>query len=187
LAEVPYSYIPAFSATVRSRLYIFADSVTAGMGENTTTTWPAILARSHAIEVQDYSQMGAKVASMARKAEGLSLGEGIVLLEIGGNDVLGGTPEGDFERDLEKLLGTLAGERRNTVMFELPLPPFYNEFGRVQRRLAAKYSVQLIPKSVFVGVLTADGATVDSVHLSRHGHELMAETIWNIIRSAYND
>ena len=89
LAEIPYNFMPTFSAKGRPRLYIFADSVTAGMGENATTTWPAIMARSQGIEVQDYSQMGAKVASLTRKAEGLSLDEGIVLLEIGGNDVLG--------------------------------------------------------------------------------------------------
>jgi len=43
----------------------------------------------------------------------------------------------------------------------------------------------MIPKWVFVNVLTAGGATVDSVHLSRQGHERMAETVWNVIRPAF--
>jgi hypothetical protein len=38
-----------------------------------------------------------------------------------------------------------------------------------------------------VSVLTTDGATVDSVHLSPRGHELMAETVWSLIRTAYAD
>jgi len=43
----------------------------------------------------------------------------------------------------------------------------------------------LIPKRIFVSVLTTDQATVDSVHLSRYGHELMAATVWSLIRPAY--
>jgi lysophospholipase L1-like esterase len=73
------------------------------------------------------------------------------------------------------------------VMFELPLPPFRNEYGRVQRKLASKYGVVLIPKRVFVGVLTEEGATMDGVHLSPQGHERMAEIVWNSIRAVYRE
>ena len=34
-------------------------------------------------------------------------------------------------------------------------------------------------------VYDRDQATVDSVHLSRYGHELMAATVWSLIRPAY--
>jgi acyl-CoA thioesterase-1 len=139
----------------------------------------------HGVEVQDHSQMGAKVRTMLRKTEGLQLGAGLVLLEIGGNDLLGSTSARDYEADLEKLLSTLSGPGRTIIMFELALPPFANEFGRIQRRLADRHDVHLIPKRVFVSVLTADRATVDSIHLSRHGHEVMTETVWGLIQSAY--
>ena len=87
---------------------------------------------------------------MARKVEGLTLGDGVVLLEIGGNDVLGSTSARDYERDLDKLLGLLTAPNRQIIMFELPLPPFYNEFGRAQRHVAEKYRVLLlIPKRIF--------------------------------------
>jgi acyl-CoA thioesterase-1 len=129
--------------------------------------------------------MGAKVSTMRRKADDLALGDGLVLLEIGGNDLLGSTSLADFERDLDELLQGLRGPGRIVVMFELPLPPFCNGFGRAQRRLAHKNNVRLIPKRVFVEVLTTEGATVDSVHLSRRGHELMAATVWDIIQPAF--
>lgn len=185
LAEIRYHVAPTLKPIGQPRLYIFADSVTAGMGEAAVETWPILLARLYSIEVQDHSQMGAKVSSMLRKAEKISLGAGVVLLEIGGNDLLGTTSASDFERDLDQLLGKLCGPDRTVVMFELPLPPFGNEFGRAQRRLAQKHGVQLVPKRIFVGVLTAEGATVDSVHLSPSGHELMAETVWGLIQQAF--
>jgi acyl-CoA thioesterase-1 len=63
--------------------------------------------------------------------------------------------------------------------------PFANEFGRIQRRLAHKHGVVLIPKRAFAGLLAADNATVDSVHLSRHGQELMGTLVWELIQGAY--
>src|SRR5260370_23209175 len=150
-------------------------------------SWPNLLARSHSVEVHDYSQMGAKVGSMLRKAEKTPVGDGIILLEIGGNDLLGSTSALDFERDLDLLLAKLGGKGRIILMFELPLPPLANEFGRIQRGLAKKYPVHLIPMRIFVSVLTANGATVDSVHLSPRGHELMAETVWSLIRTWHID
>jgi acyl-CoA thioesterase-1 len=187
LMEIPYHLAPAWKPAGRPTLYIFADSVTAGMGETSMVTWPNLLARSHSIDVHDYSQMGAKVGSMLRKAEKTPVGDGIILLEIGGNDLLGSTSAIDFEADLDLLLAKFAGKGRTLLMFELPLPPFANEFGRIQRSLAKKYGVHLVPKRIFVSVLTADGATVDSVHLTARGHELMAETAWSLIRTTYAD
>jgi acyl-CoA thioesterase I len=145
------------------------------------------LARSRSIDVQDYSQIGAKVSSVLRKAERVSLADGIVLLEIGGNDLLGSTHASEFERQLDQLLLQVCGPGRIVLMFELPLPPFANEFGRIQRRLAAKYHVKLIPKRIFVRLLTTDGATVDSIHLTQDGHERMAQTVWSLIQSVYED
>ncbi len=39
----------------------------------------------------------------------------------------------------------------------------------------------LIPKRCLIDVLTAEDATVDGVHLSRQGHQLMAETVWRVV------
>ncbi|HEX5106265.1 MAG TPA: hypothetical protein VFV87_20740, partial [Pirellulaceae bacterium] len=92
---------------------------------------------------------------------------------------------GQFERDLDRLLERVAVPGRTIVMFELPLPPLANEYGRIQRRLAAKYGVRLIPKRVFISILAADGTTLDSIHLSDAGHQRMADAVWSIIEPAY--
>jgi acyl-CoA thioesterase-1 len=185
LAEFPYQFTPSADPMGRPPLHLFGDSVAAGMGEAAAGTWPNLLARSHALELHNYSQPGATAATMVRKARAASLGEGIILLEIGGNDLLGTTSAEDFESSLDELLSMVCGPGRAVWMFELPLPPLANEFGRTQRRLAARYGVRLIPKRIFIGVLTAGGATVDSIHLTPAGHERMAETVWGLLRPAY--
>jgi acyl-CoA thioesterase-1 len=119
------------------------------------------------------------------QAERIGDEPGLVLLEIGGNDMLGSTTPEQFEERLEVLLAEVCRPNRTVVMLELPLPPLCNRIGMIQRRLAAKHEVALIPKRVFIGVLTSSGATVDGIHLSPKGHAQMAETMWKAISPAY--
>ncbi len=114
----------------------------------------------------------------------MTVPDSLVLAEIGGNDVLRANRPEAFERGLDVLLAKLCEGGRTVVMFELPLPPFHNRYGEVQRRLASRHGVQLIPKRVLMGLLRTDGATVDGIHLSARGHELLAETVWGIIGRA---
>ena len=72
-------------------------------------------------------------------------------------------------------------------MFELPLPPFCNDYGRVQRLLAAKYGVLLIPKRLLMAVLREEDSTVDSIHLTRRGHQRMANIVWSLIEPGYGE
>ena len=131
--------------------------------------------------------MGATVGSALRHLEKEPLGDGLVLLEIGGNDLLGTTTVTDFEDLLDRLLVEVCRPGRVVVMLELPLPPFCNDYGRAQRRLAAAHGVTLIPKRWLVDVLTANGATVDGIHLSQEGHELMAEKVWRLLKPALRE
>jgi acyl-CoA thioesterase-1 len=184
--ELPYLLGPDLDISGRPALWVVGDSVTAGLGDKKTETWPGILAHTHGIEVHDLSQMGATVASAHRRLEKDPPGDGIILLEIGGNDLLGSTSAADFDRHLSALLALVCRPGRRVLMFELPLPPLCNEYGLAQRRLAAKHGVGLIPKRILVGVLTAGGATLDSIHLTQRGHEAMAEAVWALVRKAYN-
>ena len=180
-----FQLTPTLTATGRPAIWIIGDSVTAGVGNRKTVTWPRILAQAHGIEIHDHSQVGATVATALRNLPNEPLGDGIVLLEIGGNDLLGSTTAADFEDQLDRLLTAVCQPRRTVLMFELPLPPFCNRFGMAQRRLAAEHSVLLISKRAFVEVLTAGDATLDGVHLSQRGHEAMAEMVWRIVGPAY--
>jgi len=183
--ELPYHFVPRIEASDRPALWVVGDSVTAGLGDEQIVTWPRILAKSHGITVHDRSQMGATVTSALRQLQQRPLGDGIVLLEIGGNDLLGTTRPEEFEQGLELLLASVCSRDRTVLMFELPLPPLCNRWGMIQRRLAAKYGVALIPKRVFVAVLTEGDATLDSIHLSQGGHEAMAETVWRLLTRVY--
>ena len=182
--ELPQQFAPRLPPLGSPPLWIIGDSVTAGMGSN-EKTWPDLLPES--VEVHNLARPGATTAMALRsQANQLPAAGGLVLIEIGGNDLLleGGSAI-QFQRDLDQLLSQIGAPHRTLVMFELPLPPLCNEYGRIQRRLAARYGVRLIPKRVFISVLAGGGATLDTIHLSEAGHQQMADEVWNVIGPAY--
>jgi acyl-CoA thioesterase I len=184
--ELPYHFAPArLSPLGMPKLFVIGDSVSAGMKEGEQGTWPRLLAKKEGIEVDDFSKMGATVGSARTQAGRIGDENGIVLLEIGGNDLLSATTSEEFAEQLDLLLAETCRRGRIVLMLELPLPPFHNRFGMIQRDLAAKHGVLLIPKRVFIGILTTSGATLDGIHLTPAGHAQLADAIWRVISPAY--
>jgi acyl-CoA thioesterase-1 len=155
------------------------------MGTSEIVTWPRLLADAHNIPIRDHARMGATVASALKQAEHVGPDEDLVLLEIGGNDLLGTTHPADFHADLDQLLSSLRRPGRTLVMLELPLPPGSAAFGRAQRQLARDYDVILVPKRFLIGLLQMPGATLDTIHLSQEGHRQMADGIWRVLAGAF--
>jgi lysophospholipase L1-like esterase len=66
-------------------------------------------------------------------------------------------------------------------MFELPLLPQRIAYGQIQRRLAEKYGVWLIPKRFFVRVISGKDATSDGLHLTALGAQRMASLVAQVL------
>lgn len=185
LTEFPF-HTQSTTPSVSSRsITVIGDSLTAGIGGNETSrTWPTLLATQHSLNVQDISHIGETAASALKRAKSHSIHSSLVIVEIGGNDVLGSTTADQFATDLGALLKFLSSPNRVVVMFELPLPPFCNAYGAAQRRLASEHNVALLPKRLMLTVLAANESTLDSIHLTQAGHQRMAATVWSAIASA---
>lgn len=184
--ELPYHVTPSLRLASHRTLTVIGDSVTAGVGgDERSETWPSILARVHHVQVQDLSHMGETAASAFKRAQAESIEGSIVLIEIGGNDILGTTSSAQFAQDLDALLSHVSAPERQVLMFELPLPPFYHEFGRIQRSAAATHGILLVPKRVFLSVIAGSDSTLDTIHLSQQGHDRMAAAIWQLVGEAF--
>lgn len=183
--EASYLRMPALQTVDERAVTIIGDSVTAGMDDRKIGTWPKLLAAQHGVRVQDLSYMGDNTSHALQRIAAEPVDAPLVFIEIGGNDVLGGTTAKKFRDDLDRLLAQLSQGDRQLVMFELPLPPLQGDFGRAQRSLARKYNVALVPKRVMLRVLAAEGATVDTIHLSPAGHQSMCEEVYRLLQSAW--
>ena len=185
LHEVRYQIMPVLTAVHGRQIAVIGDSITAGHGESDLTRkWPAILRDRHGVAVEDFSKAGATAASAAQGLEQESIAAPVVIVEIGGNDFLGGGSVEDFEEGLEALLKAVCEPGRQVVMFELPIPPLFEGFGRVQRTCASRHGVALIPKRILLSVIEAADATVDSLHLTQQGQDRMAAVVWALLEPA---
>jgi acyl-CoA thioesterase-1 len=185
-AEAPYHFVPPLRPVSQRSITVIGDSISAGMGAgDKAETWPRILARTRQVEVDDISHPGETAASALKRVQQHRIRSPVVVLEIGGNDLLGATSAARFADDLDALLTHLSAPDRQIVMFELPLPPFYHEYGRVQRTAASKHKVVLVPKRVLLSILAGEGATLDTIHLTQAGHQAMADRVWQLVQDAY--
>ena len=178
--EASYWWAPRIPPGTAGTLFVVGDSISMGAdppGKN----WPELLGELAGLKARNYSFGGARVESALSNAARIDQDHALVILEIGGNDLLGGTPIPRFREDLERLLTLVCVSNRPVAMIELPLPPSYNRFGMVQRALAKAHGVTLIPKRYFAKVITTPGATVDGLHLSNTGHALLAQALAELI------
>lgn len=158
-------------------VFVLGDSLSAGLAPE-GVTWPKLLAETTGREVRNLAHPGARLRDGLRQAEQLPPGPSVVIVELGGNDLLSGAGPAAFGDALAAVLQRVSSEpERVTVMFELPLLPLQNRFGRIQRRVCDRLDVALIPRRVLAGAVALPGHTTDGLHLSREGHEWLARHV----------
>ncbi len=139
-----------------------------------------------AIKVVNLAKPGSKVDDAIVQAKGISKSRSMVIVEIGGNDLLGGTDPSLFHDRLNTLISSLCAKQHQVLIIELPLFPFKNSIGRAQRSIVKKYDIAMLPKRCFAKVLATENGTLDGLHLSQKGHNAMAETIAAVINIKTN-
>jgi lysophospholipase L1-like esterase len=184
VSELSYRRIPTVAGSLNNRLVVIGDSISAGLGQD-GATWPMLFQQVADVQVSNLAQPGATSADAIEQAGKVSTEQQLILIEIGGNDLIAGISPTKFERSLNLILQKLVAPRRTIVMFELPLIPTRLAYGRVQRRLAANYGVWLIPKRCFARVISGADATSDGLHLSAIGAQrmsaLVARVLWPVL------
>jgi acyl-CoA thioesterase-1 len=181
ILELPYALLHSPEPPSERALIILADSLTAGLIED-DFTWPKRLAERVNYPIVDLSHVGAVVGDGLTMIEEVELNGQLVLIELGGNDLLGSTPGDEFHQNLNQLLKRLTEANCRILMFELPLPPFRYDIAYSQRRLCDRYNVQLIPKRYLLSTIIGEGKTVDSLHLSDKGHAELADFMEELLK-----
>jgi len=168
--------MPRIKGPFAGQLVVIGDSISSGIDPR-VPAWPALLQQMTGVPVKNLARPGAQTIEGQNMALGVSSGDHLVLVEVGGNDLLAGVPSKEFGQALDTLLSRLTMPGRTVVMFELPLLPQRIAYGQIQRKLAAKYGVKMIPKRYFVDVIKGADATSDGLHLSDTGAHRMAALV----------
>lgn len=178
LTTVEFSHrkMPRITGSPSDHLVVIGDSISSGIDPH-VATWPLVLQQTCGLPLRNLARPGAQVSEGVLIARDLTADDHLVLIEIGGNDLLMGVSAGDYSKALDALLSKVTAPHRTVVMFELPLLPTKIAYGQIQRQLGAKYGVPLIPKRYFAQVLGDASATIDGLHLSAVGARRLAGTV----------
>ncbi len=174
--ELQHRSLPLISGMPSDHLVIIGDSISAGIDPR-VPPWPTVMQATTGIRVKNLSSVGAFTAEGLGMAAKVESEDRVVLIEMGGNDLMGGVPSVQFGRSLDAVLQKVTAPGRTVVMFELPLLPDRISYGQIQRRLAKKYGVWLIPKRYFTGVIGGANATSDGLHLLPEGTRRMVTVV----------
>ena len=183
--ELQHRSPPLISGMPSDHLVVIGDSISAGIDPR-IPPWPAVMQATTGVRLKNLSSAGAFMVDALRMSAKV-IGRPSCTHRDGGNDLLAGVPSVQFGRSLDTILQKVVAPGRTVVMFELPLLPDRIAYGQIQRQLAKKYGVWLIPKRYFTCVIGGANATLDGLHLLPEGTgrtaSLVAQVLAPVLKS----
>jgi lysophospholipase L1-like esterase len=173
--------MPRIAGGASDHFVVIGDSISSGI-DSRVQPWPRVFQQTCGVEVRNLARPGAQVNEGLLMARELTQSDHVILIEIGGNDLLMGGSSDEYSKGLDALLAKVTDDpNRIVLMFELPLLPNKIAYGQIQRRLSAKYRVTLIPKRYLAQIIGDANATTDGLHLSAYGAGQMAALIAEVL------
>jgi acyl-CoA thioesterase-1 len=111
----------------------------------------------------------------------------VVILELGGNDGLRGTPLSATRANLEQIIVDLRKSGARIVLAGITLPPNYGpdyiqSFENIYKDLSARYKLPLIP-FLLQGVVGVPGMMqADGIHATVKGNEVVAALVMRTLK-----
>lgn len=152
------------------------DSITAGVGSGPGEAYPDLLAARLGTEVVNAGVSGETAAEgLARVDQVLAENPWLVIVELGGNDILQRVPPEGTEQALRGILGRLVAARVVPVLVEVDAP-FGGRYEEIYERLGDEYHVPVVEDAV--GEILRDRSLKsDTIHPNAAGQKLLAEAI----------
>ncbi len=175
-------------APKRQTLVCFGDSLTAGYGAPSGQSYPDYL-ESYLIEqglrprVVNAGVSGDTTKDgLSRLPSVLALRPDVVVLELGANDGLRGTPPSVITTNLSTIIEALQKVHARVVLAGMYMPPNYGPdyvkpFQAIYPALAHKYRLPLLP-FILAGVYSVPGMmSGDGVHPNGQGYQIVARSV----------
>jgi len=166
---------------VGTTVLVIGDSITAGYGVGADAAWPAQLAKRTGWQVIAAGVSGDRTAGGRARLPALldAHSPALVIVELGGNDLLRGVPPREVAANLEAMIAAVREHGAKVVLMAAPQPsalglvtglaaaPLYGELGE-------RAGVPLI-ENALPSVLSETELKLDTLHPTAEGHRVLAE------------
>ena len=163
----------------------FGDSLTHGTGASADTAYPAVLASLTGLAVINAGVPGDTTASALQRLPAV-LAEHqprLVLLCLGGNDMLRKQPESTTENNLRLLVQAIRASGANVVLIGVPAPKLFGGAPDFYARIAKDMGLPL-EQDIFSDVLKDNRLKSDPIHANAAGYRVVAERLAEFLREA---
>lgn len=163
----------------------FGDSLTHGTGASADTAYPAVLAALTGRTVINAGVPGDTTSSgLQRLPEVLAEHRPrLVLLCLGGNDMLRKHPAAATENNLRLLVQTIRASGAEVVLIGVPAPKLFGGAPDFYGRVAEEMQLPL-EQDIFSEVLKDNRLKADPIHANAAGYQQVAERLAEFLREA---
>lgn len=172
-----------------SRVLALGDSLTEGYGVKPEEAWPVLLSQKTGWEISNGGISGDTSEAALRRLPGLlkDTEPVLVLITLGGNDMLRRVPRQQTVTNLERAIAQVRQHGAKPVLLATPQPSIAGAVFQnlsapdLYRELAEAQKVPLIEDAI-ADVLSDPQLKVDQLHPNAAGHELLAEKIFEELK-----
>lgn len=144
------------SAHAAKTILIFGDSLSAGYGIARDDSWGNLLQTSLKVSHPQYEVVNASISGETTSGGVRRIGKAlqehrpaIVIVELGANDALRGTPLTDTDKNLNNIIAQAKKARAKILLLGIQIPPNYGlnytkRFSALYPKLAKKHKVSLV-------------------------------------------
>lgn len=163
----------------------FGDSLTHGTGASEETAYPAVLATLSGHTVINAGVPGDTTATGLQRLPAVldEYKPRLVLLCLGGNDMLRKQPEATTENNLRLLVQTIRSSGASVVLIAVPEPKLFGGAPDFYARVAKDMKLPL-EEQAFNGVLKDARLKSDPVHANAAGYRVVAERLDAFLKEA---
>jgi acyl-CoA thioesterase-1 len=169
----------------RQTVLIMGDSLSAAFGIDKQKGWVALLQQAFSEDIQVVNaSISGETTSGGRYRIGKALSQhqpDLVVIELGGNDGLRGTPIPQIKANLEAMIQDSQAAKADVILLGMRIPPNYGErytsqFAEIYPALAKQYNTGFVP-FFLEGVAGVEGMMQpDGIHPTEQAQSIM--TAW---------
>lgn len=163
----------------------FGDSLTYGTGAKPEESYPAVLGSLIGRSVVRAGVPGEQTAGGLQRLSGVldDHQPRLVIVCLGGNDMLRKRPHDSIESNLRQILNTIKSRGIDAVLVGVPAPGLITSAPEFYAKLAQEFGIPY-EEEIVTSVLYKPELKSDPIHPNAEGYRRMAEAIAKLLRKA---
>lgn len=191
--SLPHALAVENTQSEQQSILIMGDSISAGYGIDKEQGWVNLLINRLNSLKTPYNVINASISGETTRGGANRINTlltqhspDIVIIELGGNDGLRGSPIKGITKNLDYMIQQGQNSGAKILLLGMQIPPNYGEtysrlFSQQYKNLALKHNVSLVP-FLLEGIAAQPGMMqADGIHPTEKAQPLMMESVWRLL------